>query len=37
MRWLIELEPKKTCNKLGTKIDMARLKKAIEAYGDSYQ
>jgi transposase len=37
MRWLIELEPKKTRNKSATKIDMEALKKDIEEYPDSYQ
>jgi transposase len=37
MRWLIELEPKKTRNKSATKIDMELLKKDIEEYPDSYQ
>jgi transposase len=37
MRWVIELEPKKTRNKPATKIDMEGLKKDIEDYPDSYQ
>ncbi len=37
MRWLIELEPKKTRNKSATKIDMELLKKDVEEHPDSYQ
>ncbi|MBX3327161.1 MAG: IS630 transposase-related protein [Nitrospira sp.] len=37
MRWLIELEPKKTRNKSATKIDMEALRKDIEESPDSYQ
>lgn len=37
MRWLVELEPKKTRNKPATKIDMDALKKDVEHYPDSYQ
>ena len=37
MRWLIELEPKKTRNKSTTKINRDALKKDVEEYPDSYQ
>lgn len=37
MRWLIELEPKKTRTKSATKINMDVLKKDVEEYPDSYQ
>lgn len=37
MRWLVELEPKKTRNKPATKIDMDALKEDVEKHPDSYQ
>lgn len=37
VRWVKDIESKKTRNKPATKIDMEALKKDIEAYPDAYQ
>ena len=37
MRWLVELEPKKTRNKPATKINMALLEEDVASYPDSFQ
>lgn len=37
MRWLVELEPKKTRSKPATKIDMAHLQEDVTTYPDSFQ
>lgn len=36
MRWLVELEPKKTRNKPATKINMALLLEDVTTYPDSF-
>jgi transposase len=37
VRWVKDIESKKTRNKPATKIDMEALKKDVEAYPDAYQ
>lgn len=37
MRWLVEVEPKKTRNKPATKINMAHLQEDVTKYPDSFQ
>lgn len=37
MRWLVEVEPKKTRNKPATKINMTHLQEDVTKYPDSFQ